>query len=364
MTSNMTSTSAGNPKSDFAIIDTGKSSILSRFSKIQAIQVVGVLVVLYAIFAALAPHTFLTWFNFRNLAITVSLFAVMGIGMTFVIITAGIDLSIGSNLVLCSVLASKVFISLGGDGWGTALVGVLVCVVVGTLWGSLNGWLIAVAKIPAFIVTLGSLTTALGISQVITGGVDLRNVPAALGDNIGYGNVIGKVPALAVIALIFVILGAVLLHKTKFGLMTYAIGSNIEACRRVGIRVNRHLILIYALMGFLTGVAAVLSLAEFQQTTIAGQSNTALTVIAGVVIGGTSLFGGYGSVFGTTVGLLIPIVLQNGFIIIGVVPFWQNVVVGIFLVAAVYVDTMRRNAAEGGGKGLKVIFPQMRKLKA
>jgi ribose transport system permease protein len=105
-------------------------------------------------------------------------------------------------------------------------------------------------------------------------------------------------------------------------------------------------------MGFCAGFAGILSLAEFEQTTIAGQSNTALTVIAGVVIGGTSLFGGYGSIFGTMVGLLIPIVLQTGFIIIGVTPFWQNVVVGIFLVAAVYVDTARREAAERGGRGL------------
>jgi ribose transport system permease protein len=106
-------------------------------------------------------------------------------------------------------------------------------------------------------------------------------------------------------------------------------------------------------MGFTSGVAGFLSLSLYQQTTIAGQSNTALTVIAGVVIGGTSLFGGYGSMFGTMIGLLIPIVLQTGFIIIGIVPFWQNVVVGVFLVAAVYVDTARRAAAEGGGRSLK-----------
>ena len=134
--------------------------------------------------------------------------------------------------------------------------------------------------------------------------------------------------------------------------MTYAVGSNTEACRRVGINVNRHLVMVYALMGLLAGFAGVLSIAEFEQTTIAGQSNTALTVIAGVVIGGTSLFGGYGSMFGTAVGLLIPIVLQTGFIIVGVVPFWQNIVVGVFLVAAVYVDTARRAAAERGGKSL------------
>jgi ribose transport system permease protein len=202
-------------------------------------------------------------------------------------------------------------------------------------------------------VTLGSLSTALGLAQIITGGIDLVDATDVMVDKIGFGNVIGQVPALGVIALICVIFGGILLHKTKFGLTTYAIGSNIEGCRRVGINVNRHLVLVYALMGFTSGIAGFLSLSLYQQTTIAGQSNTALTVIAGVVIGGTSLFGGYGSMFGTMIGLLIPIVLQTGFIIIGIVPFWQNVVVGVFLVAAVYVDTARRAAAEGGGRSLK-----------
>jgi ribose transport system permease protein len=210
-----------------------------------------------------------------------------------------------------------------------------------------------VANVPAFIVTLGSFSTVLGLAQITTGGIDLSDATDVMVDKIGFGNVIGQIPALGVIALVCVIFGGILLHKTKFGLTTYAIGSNIEGCRRVGINVNRHLVLVYALMGLCAGIAGFLSLALYQQTTIAGQSNTALTVIAGVVIGGTSLFGGYGSMFGTMIGLLIPIVLQTGFIIIGVVPFWQNVVVGVFLVAAVYVDNARRAAAEGGGRSLK-----------
>jgi ribose transport system permease protein len=289
----------------------------------------------------------------RNIFINSAIFAILGIGMTFVIITAGIDLSIGSMLVFSSVIGCKVIVAVGGQGWGSTFAGLLACLVAATLWGALNGWLVSYARVPAFIVTLGSLSTALGLAQIITGGIDLVAATDVMVDKIGFGNVIGQVPALGVIAFICVIFGGILLHKTKFGLTTYAIGSNIEGCRRVGINVNRHLVLVYALMGFTSGIAGFLSLSLYQQTTIAGQSNTALTVIAGVVIGGTSLFGGYGSMFGTMIGLLIPIVLQTGFIIIGIVPFWQNVVVGVFLVAAVYVDTARRAAAEGGGRSLK-----------
>ncbi len=168
-------------------------------------------------------------------------------------------------------------------------------------------------------------------------------------DSIGYGNAVGRLPIIVVIALVVVVLGAVLLHMTRFGRYTYAIGSNEEAARRVGVRVDRHLILIYALSGTLAGFAGALSLAQFGTTAIAGQSQTNLNVIAAVVIGGTSLFGGVGSIFGTVVGLFIPAVLQNGFVIVRVQPFWQQVAVGTVLIAAVYVDQSRRAAAQRGG---------------
>jgi ribose transport system permease protein len=118
----------------------------------------------------------------------------------------------------------------------------------------------------------------------------------------------------------------------------------------VGVKVDRHLIKVYALSGSLAGLAGVLSLAQFNTTAIAGQSTTNLNVIAAVVIGGTSLFGGFGTIFGTVVGLFIPAVLQNGFVITGVQPFWQQVAVGAVLVTAVYVDQARRAAAMRGGK--------------
>ena len=166
----------------------------------------------------------------------------------------------------------------------------------------------------------------------------------------------GQVPVLTVIALVVVVIGGVVLHTTRFGRYTYAIGSNEESARRVGVRVDRHLIMVYGLSGLLAGFAGVLSLAQFGTTAIAGQTQTNLNVIAAVVIGGTSLFGGVGTIFGTVVGLFIPAVLQNGFVIVGVQPFWQQVAVGAVLIAAVYVDQRRRAAAARGGKRSSLRF--------
>jgi ribose transport system permease protein len=267
--------------------------------------------------------------------------------MTFVIITSGIDLSIGSVLVFSSVVAAKVMQAVGGEGWGVAILGILAALVSGIAWGVLNGFLIAKAKIPPLIVTLGSLSVALGLAQVLTGGIDIRAVPEVLTDFNTYIKILG-IPALPFVALVVVIIGGIVLHKTRFGRYTYAVGSNELGARRVGINVDRHLILVYALSGLMAGLGAVLALAQFGTTTIAGQSLTNLNVIAAVVIGGTSIFGGEGSIFGTVVGLFIPAVLQAGFVIIGVESFWQGVAVGSVLVAAVYVDQSRRAAALRG----------------
>jgi ribose transport system permease protein len=161
------------------------------------------------------------------------------------------------------------------------------------------------------------------------------------------------VPVITLIALAVVILGGIGLHKTKFGRYTFAIGSNELSARRVGIGVDRKLVQIYALCGLLSGFAGQLSLAQYGTTTIAGQSLTNLNVIAAVVIGGTSIFGGQGSMLGSMVGLFIPAVLLSGFIITGVSPFWQTVAVGAILIAAVFVDQQRRAAAARGGRAAK-----------
>ena len=330
----------------------GLGGLLKRLLKLQSFQILLVLIVIYLIFTALAPDIFPGWVNMRSVIQNVSILAILGIAMTYVIITSGIDLSVGSVLVFSGVVAAKAMVAIGGDGWGTAFVGIIVSIVCGIAWGVLNGALIAKAKVPPLIVTLGSLGAALGLAQVITGGIDIRQAPAVLTDTIGYGNVpLTTIPVISVIALVFLVIFGIILHKTRFGLYTYAVGSNEESARRVGVRVDRQLIMIYGLSGAMAGVAGILSLAQYGTTAIAGQSNTNLNVIAAVVIGGTSLFGGLGTIFGTVVGLFIPAILQNGFVITGVQPFWQQVAVGAVLVVAVLIDQRRRAAATRASGG-------------
>ena len=341
--------------------DHHNESLWSRLVHMQAFQILLVLIVIVSVFATLAPISFANIGNARLIAQNASILAILGVGMTFVIVTSGIDLSIGSVMVFSGVVAAKVMEAIGGDGWGTAVIGIVVSVLIGLLWGVLNGTLIAKAKIPPLIVTLGALGMALGLAQIITGGVDIRDIPAVMQDSIGYGNVFGQVPVLTLIAALVVIVGGVVLHTTRFGRYTFAIGSNEESARRVGVRVDRHLIMVYALSGLLAGFAGVLSLAQFGTTAIAGQTQTNLNVIAAVVIGGTSLFGGVGTIFGTVIGLFIPAVLQNGFVIVGVQPFWQQVAVGAVLIAAVYVDQRRRAAAARGGKRSSLRFRSAKK---
>jgi ribose transport system permease protein len=223
------------------------------------------------------------------------------------------------------------------------LVGVAAGLAVGLGWGVLNGVLIALLDIPPLIVTLGSFGAALGLADVFTGGVDLSGVPNSFGSSIGAGEV-GPIPVLVLIAGVVTIVLGVVLHTTRFGRYTYAIGSNAEAARRSGINVNRHLIKVYAIAGLLSGLGGVLSLAYFTTTTISGHTTDNLTAIAAVVIGGTSLFGGVGAMAGTVVGVFIPVVLAAGLVIVGVQSFWQQVMIGVILVAAVYFDQLRRRA--------------------
>src|SRR6204780_751436 len=194
---------------------------LARLGRVQALQIIGVLALIVIIFSALKLHSFLTVFNIRGIVQDTSILAVLGVGMTFVISTGGIDLSIGSILVFSGVVADKAMAAMGTQGWGAALVGLLVAVGCGLAWGLLNGFFVAKAKVPPLIVTLGTLGAALGLAEVITGGVDLRDIPTVMVNSVGFGNIVGQVPWLAVIAAIVVVLGIVLLTRTRFGLHTY-----------------------------------------------------------------------------------------------------------------------------------------------
>jgi ribose transport system permease protein len=315
-----------------------------------------VLLALVVFFSTVEPN-FANPVNVRSIAADNAALLVLAVGMTFVIITAGIDLSVGSVLIFSGVVAAKVMLALGGDpqdpsagaseaGWAVILAGLGAGLLAGLGWGIVNGLLVTKARVPPLIATLGTLGMALGMSYLITGGTDVRGVPQELARTIGFGQLLGTIPWLVVIAAAVAGLLGLVLAYTRFGRHTYAIGSNPEAARRVGIKVDRHLVKVYALMGLLAGLAGCMSLAHFSTTTISGHSADNLAAIAAVVLGGTSLFGGTGKVAGTVIGVLIPAVLQSGFVTIGVNPYWQNFAVGAVLVAAVYFDQVRRRTRE------------------
>jgi ribose transport system permease protein len=313
------------------------------------------LIALIAIFTILRPEQFGSSFNLSMLAINAAILLVLSVGQTFVIIAGGIDLSVGTVLVFASIASAQIMLRISGaaggtygttqGGWGVVFIGLIVALASGAFWGAVNGALVAAARIPPLIVTLGTFGMALGFAQVLTNGTDIRAVPEILVDAIGSGAIAG-VPVLVVIAAAVALVGAIVLHLTRFGVHVFAVGSDKEAARRAGIQVGRKLVAIYVLSGTLAGLAAMMSTARFATTTIGGHTMDNLSTISAVVLGGTSLFGGIGSIAGTVVGVFIPIVLLNGFVILGIPPFWQTVATGAVLILAVWIDQLKRRARE------------------
>lgn len=298
-----------------------------------------------AIFTVLRPEAFFTGFNFTNIAINASILLIVAVGQTFVLASGGIDISVGSVLVFSSVISAMTMVALTGAGlpaWAAILLGAVAALAAGALWGAINGMLISFAKIPALIVTLGTMTGALGFAQIATGGYDIRGLPPELINGIGQGRLWDTIPVLVLIALGIAGIAAVALNMTRFGRYTLAIGSDMEAARRNGIRADLHALKIYVLVSSLAGAAGFLSVARFGTTTMGGYSMISLDSIAAVVLGGTSLFGGVATMLGTLIGSLIPTTLQNGFTILGVEAFWQQVAVGAVLIAAVAYDQYQR----------------------
>jgi ribose transport system permease protein len=305
-----------------------------------------ILLALIVAFRIIEPDSFVDSANARNIATDAAVLLVLATGMTYVIITAGIDLSVGAVLVFSGVVSAKAMNATGWDNWGVIVLGLVVALAAGFAWGAINGFLVAKGKIPPLIVTLGTLGMSLGAALVITGGVDEREVPYKLITTIGIGRAFGQIPWLVIIAFAVALVFGVILATTRFGRYTYAVGSNEEAARRAGIAVDRHLIKVYALTGTLSGLAGFLSLARFSTTTIGAHDTDNLQAIAAVVIGGTSLFGGIGTMLGTVFGVFIPAVLNNGFVIVGVQAFWQQIAVGAVLIGAVYLDQLRRRSQD------------------
>jgi ribose transport system permease protein len=294
--------------------------------------------------------------NFTNICLDASQLMLLAIGSTFVIITAGIDLSVSAMLVLSAICGAKTMVKFSGTAAevrkyefpdqriGIPL-GLAVAILVGCICGMINGTLITKMKLPPFIVTLGTLGIALGIANILSKGSSVPYVPIDITTDIG-ARKFGGIPLLVIITAVVVVLATITLRYTRFGRYTFAIGSNAAAARRAGVNVDRHLVKVYTLSGTLAGLAGAVDLARFGTANASSHSTDNLNAISAVVIGGTSLFGGMGSIIGTVIGAFIPAVLKNGLIIGGITPFYQQVLVGAILLVAVYVDQRRRKAEE------------------
>lgn len=317
-----------------------RSSVKDRLWSPQML-LLGVLVLLCAVFTAADAESFANAMNWRNILLDVSVLTVLAVGATLILAMADFDLSIGSVLVLSGVVSALTMSALG-DSAGSLLLGLVVGVLTGAACGAASGIVVARFGVPSIIVTLGMLGVAQGIALLLTNGVDVRNVPRSLVMGLGNGNAFSNIPWLAVIAAVIAIVIGMMLRHTVFGRNTIAIGSSLEALRRSGTSVVAQKIAVFALAGALYGLAGYLSLARFSTTTIAGHGSDMLDAYTAVILGGNSPFGGMGSVLGSVIGVFIPVVLRNGFVIVDVQPFWQQIVVGTILVAAVYLHRARR----------------------
>jgi ribose/xylose/arabinose/galactoside ABC-type transport system permease subunit len=256
----------------------------------------------------------------------------MAIGMTLAIITAGIDLSVGSVLALSAVVAT----SFAHPGEHILIVPVAIGILVGLACGTINGVLIAKKRLAPFIVTLGMMTVARGVALVYTSGRPIINLSDAYNE-IGGGS-LGDIPFPAMIFFAVILLGVFILHFTRFGRYVYAVGGNELAARVSGVNTDRILIGVYALTGALAGLAGIVLSSRIMSGPPATGAGYELDAIAAVVIGGTSLSGGVGSIAGTIVGVLIIGVMNNGLDLLNVSSYWQQIVKGLIIVLAVLLD--------------------------
>lgn len=304
-----------------------------------------VLIVLF-IFFSLTTEAFLTGANLINVVRQVSFTGIAAVGATLVLLIGGIDLSVGSVLAFSGVIAAKIIIEAGYP----PMVGLLAGVLAGTLAGLINGLIVTKLRIPALITTLGTLTIIRGIGFTLTGGLPVFGFPKEpfLGftegvQAIGKGYVLG-VPVPVIIMVIVFILGYVFLYRTYFGRYIYAIGGNLETARLSGIKVERIQLLVYTVAGLLTGIAGMIVMGRVNSGQPSLGVGFELEVITAVVLGGVSIAGGAGSLFGVILGVFIMGVLSNGLIILNVTEYNQMVVRGLVLLIAVGVDQIRIRA--------------------
>ncbi|KQY26589.1 ribose ABC transporter permease [Rhizobium sp. Root483D2] len=313
---------------------TENANKLKMRTTLTALGMLPVLILL-AIGFHLLSGRFLSVNNLSIVMQQASINTVLAAGMTFVILTGGIDLSVGSILAASAMVA--VIVSLFPD---IGMLGIPAAIAVGLACGFVNGSIIAFLKLPPFIVTLGSLTAIRGVARLLGNDTTVFN-PDLPFDFIGNGSVLG-VPWLAIIALATVLVSWFVLKRTVLGTWIYAVGGNVEAARLTGIKVPIVLLFVYSVSGLLAGLGGTMSAARLYAANglQLGQSYE-LDAIAAVILGGTSFVGGVGSIWGTLIGALIIAVLSNGLILVGVSDIWQYIIKGLVIIIAVGLDRYR-----------------------
>ncbi len=292
------------------------------------------LALLFAVLSVASPY-FLTATNLSSVVRQTAVINIMALGMTLVIVAGGIDLSVGSILAFSGVVGTMTMVS-----HDSVLLGIAAGVACGALWGCANGLMIASLKIPPFIVTLGALGIVRGLTLVISGGLPVVGLPKEHGF-LGEG-MLGPAPFVLVVLVVCAILTHIALHSTKLGRYTYAIGSNEAAAVYAGIPVARYTVAIYTICGLLTGLAGMIETSRLMTGQPTAGVTYELQVIAAVVIGGGSLTGGEGTVIGTLIGAFIMGLLSNGSDLLGVNPYWQQVIIGAIIILAVALDEARK----------------------
>ncbi len=311
------------------------------------------LLVLMAVFAIVEPR-FMSSINLFNVMRQVSITGLLAIGMTFVILTAGIDLSVGSLLAFAGLVAAAVAkggmqdrFTVGDDavGYGWQLAA-LAAIAVGLIGGYLQGFAITRFKVPPFVVTLGGMSVFRGAALLFAAGGPISGFDKAF-TWWGQGK-IGPVPVPVIIFLVAAVIAHIVLRYTRFGRRVYAVGGNPEAARLSGLNVTGIICSVYVIMGFFAGLGAFVLAARLNSAEAVAGTGYELTVIASVVIGGTSLFGGAGTIFGTVVGSLLIGVLLNGLVLMNVSSYVQQIIIGVIIVLAVAFDTFAKSRRKRG----------------
>lgn len=304
------------------------------FGRYKAEITMLIVFVLFCLLMSLASPFFMTRQNLLNVLTQISVNAVLAIGMTFVILTAGIDLSVGGSLGLSAMVSGIVM----KDAHSVGL-GILCALLVGLFIGVVNGFLIGYMKMPAFIVTLGVMQICKSLTYVISDGHSQSGFPEGFAF-IGQMKIGGLLPFYAILTLLMYIIFIFVLNRAKFGRFLYAVGSNAEAARLSGIRIGWVIMRAYLLSGLLGAVAGIIMVSRMMAVDPTYGKDAEMDAIAAVVIGGTSMMGGKGTLVGTMIGVCLVGFLRNALNLLGINPFWQGSAVGLVIIAAVLTEKL------------------------